>query len=356
MSKAKTVHVVGTGTIGEPLIGMLVRRREALGIDAITFHKRTPLYTDRSKVTAVIKAGAALAVDSDRWNDFAELGMTPQYTAEQALEQASVVIDCTPVGNKNKETLYKDYVSNTLGFVAQGSELGFGKPYALDMNDAALIPGQEKFIQVVSCNTHNIAALIRSIALQDNDPSNLEEGRFLCIRRASDLSQEGSFIPAPKVGKHKNERFGTHHAHDANRLFATLGYDLNLHSSAMQVSTQYMHTIHFSLRLKERVTLSEIKNRLMNARRVAVSHKMMASQIFSFGRDYGAFGRILDHTVVPIDALTVRDDGHEVVGFCFTPQDGNSLMSSVAVACWHLDPESYLKRLSVFDPFCFPEI
>ena len=36
------VHVVGTGTIGEPLIGLMASFREKLGIDEITFHKRTP--------------------------------------------------------------------------------------------------------------------------------------------------------------------------------------------------------------------------------------------------------------------------------------------------------------------------
>ena len=46
------VHVVGTGTIGEPLIGLMASFREKLGIDEITFHKRTPLVTDRSKVAA----------------------------------------------------------------------------------------------------------------------------------------------------------------------------------------------------------------------------------------------------------------------------------------------------------------
>ncbi len=52
------VHVIGTGTIGEPLIGLLAAFKEPLGISEITFHKRTPLLTDRSKVTAALKRGA----------------------------------------------------------------------------------------------------------------------------------------------------------------------------------------------------------------------------------------------------------------------------------------------------------
>jgi glyceraldehyde-3-phosphate dehydrogenase (NAD(P)) len=45
---ANIVHVVGTGTIGEPLIGLLTDDREAFGIDEVTFHKRTPLIDERA--------------------------------------------------------------------------------------------------------------------------------------------------------------------------------------------------------------------------------------------------------------------------------------------------------------------
>ena len=356
MTDRKVVHVIGTGTIGEPLIAILVRYAQDLGIDEVTFHKRSPLLTDRSKVLALQRLGAKLAVDKERFPDFEGMEMQPVYNSEQALGQATVVIDCTPVGNRNKSDIYERYRNQVTGFIAQGSEHGFGKPYALDMNDRALVRGEDQFIQVVSCNTHNIAALIRAISLKDDDGDNLEEGRFLCIRRASDLSQEGSFIPSPKVGTHKVERFGTHHARDAHDLYATLGHDFNVFSSAMQVGTQYMHTIYFSLRLKESVTLQEVERRFREAKRVAVSYKEMASCVFSFGRDHGAYGRLLDHTVIPLSSLTVRDSGHEVVGFCYTPQDGNSLMSSLAATLWFLDSETYLSKLSIFDRFCFAEI
>ena len=98
------VHVVGTGTIGEPLIGLMASFREKLGIDEITFHKRTPLVTDRSKIAALSRHGVKLAVDKDCWQRFKELDMEPCYEAEQAIERAKVVIDCTPVGTKRNIT------------------------------------------------------------------------------------------------------------------------------------------------------------------------------------------------------------------------------------------------------------
>ena len=48
MLGTKTVLVVGTGTIGEPLVGLLSHFRDQLGIDDVVVHKRTPLLTDRS--------------------------------------------------------------------------------------------------------------------------------------------------------------------------------------------------------------------------------------------------------------------------------------------------------------------
>ena len=62
----KIIHVVGTGTIGEPLIGLLCDYREKLGLDEITFHKNSPLKEDRSKILDLIERGARLACDKEK--------------------------------------------------------------------------------------------------------------------------------------------------------------------------------------------------------------------------------------------------------------------------------------------------
>ncbi|MFQ5916709.1 MAG: hypothetical protein ACE5I0_02735 [Candidatus Binatia bacterium] len=351
----KIVHVVGTGTIGEPLIGILATFREQFGIDDVTFHKRTPLLTDRSKVTVLGQKGAKLCVDKERWQNFKDMSMEPCFEAEEALERAKVVIDCTPVGNENKDKYYKRYADNGRGFIAQGSEFGFGKMYARGVNDKALKKGEDQFIQVVSCNTHNLAVLIDTIALGPEKENNLEEGRFVCMRRANDLSQEGDFIPAPEVGKHDDARFGTHQGRDAHYLFKTLGFDLNIYSSALKLNTQYMHAIHFNLLLRRGVTMDEVMRRIRANGRVALTNKKSAASVFSFGRDHGLFGRILNHTVIVTQSLTLKRD-REVVGMCFTSQDGNSLLSSIAATLWFLYPDSYEERLTPLKPYFFNEI
>jgi len=356
MPNKKIVHVIGTGTIGEPLMGLLTAMKAPLGLDEVTFHKRTPLKTDRSKVKELQRRGARLAVDEDAREGFKELGIEPVYEAREAIERASVIIDCTPVGNQNKKEIYEKHTNGSRGFIAQGSEFGFGKPYARGINDAALKPGADQFLQVVSCNTHNLSVLIDNIALKDGGPENFVGGRFLCIRRANDISQDGSFAPSPKVGKHNDEKFGTHHARDAWYLFNTMGLDLpDLYSSALKINSQYMHCIWFSIRVRKATTVEAVLDRFRANDRVAITHKTSANSIFSFGRDYGHYGRILSQTVLAVDTLSVKE-GHEVIGFCFTPQDGNPLLSSVAGALWFLDPSTYEDRIQCLKPYFFSEV
>ncbi|HUR80185.1 MAG TPA: hypothetical protein VM733_05440, partial [Thermoanaerobaculia bacterium] len=79
------------------------------------------------------------------------------------------------------------------------------------------------------------------------------------------------------------------------------------------------------------------------------------NQIFSFGRDHGYYGRILSQTVVPTPTLTVPN-ARKIVGFCYTPQDGNSLLSSVAATLRFIDATKLDERLDVLRPYMFREI
>ena len=351
----KIIHIIGTGTIGEPLIGLLCDYRDQLGIDEVTFHKNSALNRDRSKVTDLLRRGARLAVDDEKLTEFKKIGLEPELETEGAIKRSSVVIDCTPkgVGHKNKVKYYQKFSDNVRGFLAQGSEDGFGKKYARGINDSAL-DSEDRFIQIVSCNTHNISCILNNLAVYD-DSENLVDGRFVCIRRASDLSQQGSFIAAPQVGIHSDKLYGSHHAKDASGLFQTLGMELNIFSSAMKVNSQYMHVLWFTVIVREPITLNDIKEKLYNSPYVAMTTKDMTSTVFSFGRDHGHFGRILNQTVIVEQSLNVRNN-HEITGFCFTPQDGNSILSSISAAEWMLYPRSYQDKIQCFSKFFFDYI
>ena len=351
----KIVHIVGTGTIGEPLIGILCEQKSNLGIDEITFHKHSALTKDKPKIDNLIKKGARLSVLEDRIDDFKAIGLEPEFTLEEAIGRSSVVIDCTPGGSgiSNKEKYYNKYSDRVKGFLAQGSENGFGKKYARGINDH-VISSNDQFLQVVSCNTHNIACLVNTLALSIA-PDNLLDGRFVCIRRSNDISQTGSYVPAPTVNKHNHEIYGTHHAEDAVGLFKTMDLDLNLFSSALKINTQYMHTVWFNMKLKENTSKEKVIELLQNNDRIALTEHRSSNAVFSFGRDQGQYGRILNQTVVVEDSINVRND-NEISGFCFTPQDGNSILSSIAATVKFLNPHSYQDKINSLAPFFFDRI
>ena len=355
MSNGKIVHVVGTGTIGEPLIGLLCDARDDLGIDEVTFYKHSPTLIDRPKIKALVNRGANLAISEEKAKEFQDLGIDSSYEAEEAIRRASVVIDCTPKGTGllNKEKYYNKYKDKVKGFLAQGSEFGFGKMYAAGINDEAITP-KDQFIHVVSCNTHNMAVIIKTLGIEKKK-NHMKEGRFVCIRRANDISQDKGFVPAPQVDKHKDEKMGTHHAVDVYHLYKTLGIDLNVFSSSLKINSQYMHCIWYDVKLHKKITKEEVIQRYIDDPYVAVTHKTSTNLVFSFGREHGHYGRILDQTVVVIPTTHVIN-GNEVIGFCFTPQDGNSILSSLTVAERFLYPDSYKEKLRCLGAFLLQEV
>ena len=81
---SKRVHVVGTGTIGEPLIGLLTNFKKDLGISEVTFTKRSANQVDRPKVKALTAHGAAFA---GRINQSFPAGQRPPGGRDKSLQQ-----------------------------------------------------------------------------------------------------------------------------------------------------------------------------------------------------------------------------------------------------------------------------
>jgi glyceraldehyde-3-phosphate dehydrogenase (NAD(P)) len=109
------------------------------------------------------------------------------------------------------------------------------------------------------------------------------------------------------------------------------------------------------MKLDTKITKEEVINKLMQNPRVAVTYKKSANLVFSFGRDHGHYGRILDQTVAVIPTIHVINE-NEVIGFCFTPQDGNALLSSIAATERFLYPDSYNDKLKCLGAFLMQEV
>ena len=345
----KNVLVVGTGTIGEPLIGLLAQHKEALGIDNVYFFKRTPLSDEKGKVESLIRKGSKLVSTNDALDEFEKLGFKAE-NVENSYEDCQVIIDCTPSGNDNWDNIYSKLDSKKR-FMAQGSEHGFGPFFAWGINNEQLNSNVNKYL-IASCNTHNIASIVKSFALDSN--RNLLDGRFVCLRRANDVSQNDSFSPSPTITKHDNQEFGTHHARDVYELFKQEGIELNLFSSAIKLPTQYMHTLWFNLAFDDSLNLSDVKSDLKNSEYLMSTEKLSSNKVFSFGRDHGYHGRLLSHGIIAIDSLHVKENN--LTGYCFTPQDGNALLSSVAASVNYFYEDSWKEKMEIFNQYLFKQI
>ena len=358
---SKTVLVIGTGTIGEPLIGLLASLKEKLGIENILFHKRTALRDEVAKVKSLVSKGAELVVtDHAQLDKFQVYGHHPKHILSNALLLADVVVDCTPAGNDNKKKFYEPWSKSDKIFIAQGSEKDFGIPYAYGINDDVLTNNKSNFIQVVSCNTHNIACLLSTFDSFHREKDCVLGGDFVCIRRANDISQDVGYIASPSVARHTLTPHGTHHARDVVDLFKTVDrpFEDNLFSSAMKINSQYMHVIRFNVVVHGSEDTNSIINKFKENKFVALTHKNLANKVFSFGRDHGYYGRIYNQTVVSIPSLNTTSLGGrtKVTGFCFTPQDGNSLLSSISAALYGLYGKEYLSHTKILEKFLFTEI
>jgi len=353
----KIVHIIGTGTIGAPLTGIMTSRREQLGIEEISFQPDLTTLQNKSFFQDLVTRGAKLCVAEAQADEFVSAGCKIDYLAEEAIDRAAVIIDCTAEGGalQAKTTVYDRHQNISKFFIAQSRESGFGLDFAYRINDEALKPNETRFVRVVSCNAHNIAALIKTLAFDDQGQSLLDWGRFVCIRRASDISEDKAYIPAPQVSRHHDEKFGTYQARDAASLFRTLGHELNLFSSAMKVNSQYLHVVHFNLKLRTSTSLPRVINRLEANPLIALTNKALTSQIFAFARDTGYLGRIVNQAIVAVPSLMVHNN-NEIVGYSFSPQDGNSVLSSIAAAVWYFYPHSYKEKLLDLDDLVFAEV
>ena len=347
---SKNVLVIGTGTIGEPLIGLLADHKDSLGLDNVIFFKRTPLSDEKGKVESLIRKGAKIVSSADALKEFHQLGFSDATDVEQAYDESDVIIDCTPSGNDNWDNIYSS-LDQKKRFMAQGSEHGFGSFFAWGINNEILKEESNKFL-IASCNTHNIASIVKTFALDEG--RELLEGKFVCLRRANDVSQNDSFSPSPTITKHSNHEFGTHHARDVHELFAQEGKKLNLFSSAIKLPTQYMHTLWFSLVFNDGIMYEDIIKNLNKSKFLIATEKMSSNKVFSFGRDHGYHGRLLSHGVVAEQSLHVKEN--TLTGYCFTPQDGNALLSSVAGTVEYYYKNNWKEKMNVFDRYIFKNI
>ena len=105
---------------------------------------------------------------------------------------------------------------------------------------------------------------------------------------------------------------------------------------------------------EENIDLENISDDLENSEFLMSTEKLSSNKVFSFGRDHGYHGRLLSHGIIAKESLHVKNNN--LTGYCFTPQDGNALLSSVAASVNYFYKDSWIDKMSIFNKYIFKNI
>lgn len=327
------VLVDGLGNIGTTLTHLLATYADLLSIDEIFVHKNRLVSWQETDLERVAERDVTVCRTDPECPEFVAYG--------DVISDIDYVFECTAAGIGMDRKPEYEQLEGLQGACAQGSEKGFGLPFAAGIN-----PGRirgEKFVQVVSCNTHGTAAIIS--ALGGRRLAELESADVVVVRRSEDVGQHERLVGANVVARHRDSEVGTHHGVDVRDLFATVDVDIELTTSDVTTPAQAMHTARFCVRLKNRPE-QPIAETLCEHPYLSVTEKFDSNRVFELGRRYGLQGRIYSQAIVVSNNLLC--DGRTVRGWMFVPQEGNTLLSTLAAFLHQTersDVEQILARL-----------
>jgi glyceraldehyde-3-phosphate dehydrogenase/erythrose-4-phosphate dehydrogenase len=303
------VLVRGLGNIGTTLANLLLEHRQLLGIDLVLAHKQRALPYFHADLELLRERGAHIYTGAD--------------ASEPALARADYVFDCRQAGAARADRPFYEHAPHIQAVCAQGSETGFGPPFVSGINPQVIAGAP--LVQVASCNTHALATLTRAFA--GPDLGRLVRADFVIARRSEDLGNHERLVSGTVVARHRDPHAGTHHAEDATRLFATIGCRPRMTSSDVTTPSQLLHTIRFALELAQPMSPETTHAAITSQPRLARTEKFDGNRIFELGRRYGTQGRLYSHAIVVANNLLI--DGHELKGWAFVPQEGNTILSTL---------------------------
>jgi glyceraldehyde-3-phosphate dehydrogenase (NAD(P)) len=320
----RNVMVNGMGNIGTTLVNILLAYKTELLLDKVYVVKRSIHPWNMAERTFLEKKGAIICSVNGKE------GLTD---VTSIINEVDYIFEATSngVGLENLAS-YKN-LPNLKGSSAQGSEKGFGIPFMSGVNDAQI--SGEKFVNIVSCNTHGTAALLTTFC--GNNLEDLDSADVVVVRRSEDLGNHERLVSANVVARHLDPSIGTHHAIDVVDMFKTKNIACNLTSSDITTPSQLMHAVRFNISLKKPLKKS-IDTLISDNPFIATTAKFDSNVIFELGRRYGFSGRIYSHAILIPGNLLVTDTS--IKGWAFVPQEGNSILSTI---------HAYILQMAVVD-------
>jgi len=304
------VLINGVGNIGTTLACLLSDFKQFLNISEVYVYKNIKQNWKLNDLHFLEEKGIKVFYSED-------------ITLEKMVQKVDYVFEATAngFGLKNKSVYEK--AINLKGVCSQGSEKDFGIPFMSNLNNNQV--EFQKFVQVVSCNTHGAASLISS--LFNEKLSDLDFADFVVVRRSEDIGNHERLVGANVVARHLSDLNGTHHAIDVKDMYETIGIDCPISSSDITTPSQLMHATRFHLGFKTELNSKVVINKLRSNAFIAITNKFDSNQIFELGRRYGKYGRIYNHCIVVENNLLFTNQS--VKGWAFVPQEGNSIISTI---------------------------
>jgi len=307
------ILVNGMGNIGTTLVHLLVKYSDLLGIQKIYLYKRS-LHPWNEAERGQMKSLGVILCSGENTENLLRL--------DEVIGEIDYIFEAAAngVGLANLEKYQQ--LSRLKGSSAQGSEKGFGIPFMSGVNDAQI--RGEKFVNVVSCNTHGTAAILSTFT--GKVLQNLKRADIVVVRRSEDIGNHTRLVSGNVVARHLSPETGTHHAIDVVDMYQTVGIDCPLTSSDITTPSQLMHSVRFNIELNE--PLSESIDDLIDANPyVAKTRKFDSNVIFEQGRRHGFQGRLYSHAIVVMDNFLETETS--IKGWAFVPQEGNSILSTL---------------------------
>lgn len=308
------VLVNGIGNIGSTLIQLLIKYKKELSINTIYANKNVPKKWHQAELNLLQEQGVIITSPD------ANAGYI---NFNDVLSDVNYIFEAGSNGSGLRNKSFYENLPNLKGVCAQGSEKGFGISFMSGVGDELIL--NQKFVHVVSCNTHGSASLLKTFS--GDNLSELIQADFVVVRRSEDIGNHERLVSASVVARHLDPNIGTHHAIDVTDMFAQQNISCKITSSDITTPSQLMHAVRFSIELKNPVSNLEIEEKISKNTFIATTKKFDSNVVFELGRRYGLNGRIFSHAIIVSENLLI--DKNTIKGWAFVPQEGNSIISTL---------------------------
>jgi glyceraldehyde-3-phosphate dehydrogenase (NAD(P)) len=303
------ILVNGLGNIGTTLANVLLEFKDLLGLTNVYIFKNQRASWIEPDLAFLISRGAH-RVDS----------------LKSILPTIDYLFDCRAVVYDLEEHLA--LAPKLRGVCLQGGATKYGTLFMAEVSPSTSPP--PKILRVASCNTHGISSILQLFGGQAL--ANIKVADFVVVRRSEDLSGQDKLVGANVVVRHLDPRLGTHHAVDVQSLFSHHKSDLNITTSDVTTPSQLLHALRFNITLQTPLNHQNLPHKDT----VALTQKFDSNKIFELGRRYGFQGRIYSSSIIVTSSLLITEE--IIKGWAFVPQEGNTILSSLAAFLMHTTP------------------